>query len=155
MSRDDSKAKKQRWADWINAALAGRGWNPADLVEASGGALIYNTVYNWTRAGAVVTAETALVVADTFGLPPSEVLEAASFPILAAAMADKTPRPAGDPPRPVDPVIKWILENPDFPDDIKPMIIDYHRKRMQLAAERAEYDTRTFGEALAEKREAG
>lgn len=103
MSRNDSKIKKERWKEWLNDALRRRGWNVADLVRASGDVLVYNTTYNWAQGTAVVSAESALVVAATLGIPASEVLEAASFPLLADAMAGRelrlvgTPAPAADP----------------------------------------------------------
>lgn len=130
MARDDSaKAKKQKWSDWLNAELAEHGWNAADLVEASGGILIYGTVYNWTKATARVEAETCLVVAAALNVPPEQALRAASYPLFADAMAGKELRLVGAPVEPPDPGIMKIMAATDLTDEVKAVMIRWWKER--------------------------
>lgn len=152
MARGDAD-RRTTWSAYLKSQLERLRINPAELSRRTG--IPNKTIYNWTRGDGTVSSETCLILAAAFGAEASEVLAAAGYQMLADAMAGKKLRLADAPPEPIDPIIKWILENDAFPPNIKPMIIEYHRKRMQIAAERAEYDTRVFGEALAEKREAG
>lgn len=129
MTRDiSSKAKKQRWADWLNAKLAERGWNAADLVKASGDALIYGTVQNWVKAITRIEAETVLVVAALLDADPSEALEAASYPLFAAALAGRELRIPGLP-NP-DPGVRHILGQKDLPDEVKASMISWWKRRL-------------------------
>lgn len=137
MARDDSaKAKKKRWADWVNAGLAQRNWTAADLVEASGGFLVYNTVYNWTKAMARAEAEAAVMVAAAFKVTASEALEAASYPILAKVMEGKELRFDGAPPTAPDPGLMKILAAKDLTDEIKAIMIKWWADRVAEDEER-------------------
>lgn len=145
MARDDgSKAKKQKWADWINARLAERDWNVVDLVAASGDELVYGTVYNWTKAGARVEAETTLVVAAALGVPPSEALEAASYPLFADAMAGRELRLPGMKDNTPDPGIQMILAQSDLPDEEKARWIRWWRERLEDDNRRRIADIQSF-----------
>lgn len=145
MTRDGgAKAKKQKWADWLNAQLREREWNAADLVTASGGALVYGTVYNWTKGTARVEAETVLVVAAALGVDASEALEAASYPLFAAAMAGRELRLVGAATQPTetpDPGIIKILSRDDLPDEVKATMIKWWNDR------RADDDARRLADA--------
>ena|SRR6184192_3834088 len=129
MARDDSaKAKKQKWSDWINANLQERRWNAADLVTATGEALIYGTVYNWTKGTARAEAEAAVIVAMAFKVSPSEALNAASYPVLANAFEGKELRLVGTPAEPPDEGILKIMQS-DLPDSTKATMIRWWNRR--------------------------
>jgi len=129
MARGDASVKK-RWSDWLNAQLRERGWNAADLVSASGDALVYGTVYNWTKGTARIEAETTLIVAAALGVSPSEALREASYPLFADAMEGKELHLVGAPvTAPPDPGIMEILAAKDLPDDVKVVMINWWRKR--------------------------
>lgn len=137
MTRDGSaKAKKQKWSDWFNARLLERGWNAADLVQASGDVLIYGTVYNWTKAIARAEAEACLIATaalNTSSTAPtvtaSEVLSAASYPILADAFVGKD-QVAETPTERPDPGLMKILAAKDLTDEVKAVMIDWWADRL-------------------------
>lgn len=138
MARDNSaKAKKQKWADWLNAKLAERGWNAADLVEASGGVLIYGTAYNWTKAIARAEAEICLIVTAALNtapsapaVHPSDVFEAASYPLFADSFAGKELRVAGMAAEKPDPGLMTILARTDLTDEIKAVMLKWWSDRL-------------------------
>ena len=142
MARDNSaKAKKQRWSDWINARLADRGWNAADLVQASGDVLIYGTVYNWTKAIARAEAEICLVVTAALNtaqrvtpVTASDVLGAAGYPLFAEAMAGKELRLAGV--APADPGLMKILATEGMSDEMKAIMIKWWAAQLAEDEER-------------------
>jgi len=140
MARSNASVKK-RWSEWINARLRERNWTAADLVEASDGALIYGTVYNWTKAIARAEAEICLVVAAALQVPASEVLEAASYPLFAAAMQGKELRLVGAKAEPPDPGIVRIMSAKDLTDEAKAVMIEHWKRRKAEEEERRLRDT--------------
>lgn len=130
MARDSTaKAKKQKWSTWVNANLARLAWTAADLAKAINEP--YGTVYNWTKAIARAEAETTLLVAAAFGVPPSEALDAASFPLFADAMAGRELRLPGMQPDAPDPGVQMILAQSGLPDEEKARWIRWWRDRLE------------------------
>jgi transcriptional regulator with XRE-family HTH domain len=145
MAGDGSaRAKKKKWSDWLNARLkerGERGWNAADLVKASGDVLVYNTVYNWMQGTARVEAETTLIVAAALNVPPSEALNAASYPLFADAMQGKELRLVGAEAKPPDPGIMRIMAARDLTDEVKAVMIEWWKRRTAEEEERRLRDT--------------
>lgn len=126
MARADA-ARKARWSAYVKGKLAEAGSTPADLSRQTG--ISNKTIYNWTLADGVASAENCLILAAAFGVSAFEVLEAAGYELLANAMAGKELRVVGAPAPPPDPGVVKIMSRDDIPDDVKATLIQWWIQR--------------------------
>lgn len=82
-----------RWAAYLKAGLARRGWTQADLIRAAGknsdgsNVLSSSRVSQWWHGKQAASPEYAVVVARALGEPPSEALAAIGEEAVAGVLA--------------------------------------------------------------------
>lgn len=87
----------ESWGKWLNTHLTARGWRQIDLINASGGQLVPQTVSKWVKSLYAPDPNTVVTVAATLGEPLGEALRAAGYEAVADAMEQAAPETPRDP----------------------------------------------------------
>jgi transcriptional regulator with XRE-family HTH domain len=125
--------------------------NQADLrrlLERVGVDVGRQTISQWFNGDNVPAPNTVALIARVLQADPAEALREAGHNVVV----DTLRRPPGtpDPVEPPDPYIQQILDDPLLPDDVKPRVIAYYRRRMQQIHD----DVRAYGHDLSQGRSA-
>lgn len=149
MARTNPQA--ERFSAWLRPIMEDRRVNQADLrrlLEGVGVEAGRQTISQWFNGDNVPTPNTVALIAQVLRADPAEALRQAGHNIVV----DKLQRNAGapDPIEPSDPYIRQILEDPLLPEDVKPRVIAYYRRRMQQIQD----DVREYGHDLSQGRSA-
>jgi transcriptional regulator with XRE-family HTH domain len=128
-----------------------RGVSQADLrrsLERAGIEAGRQTISQWVNGENVPAPNTVVVIAQVLRAAPAEALRQAGHGVVVDTLQAGAGKPENT--DPLDPYIRQILDDPLLPDDVKPRVVAYYRRRIQQIQD----DARDFGQGLSEGRPA-
>jgi hypothetical protein len=139
----------ESWGAWLNAHLSQRSWRQIDLINASGGRLVPQTVSKWVKGQYAPDPNTVVIVAETLRVPLPDALRAAGY----GAVADAINKDAGGQPdvqaEPIDDVVRLILARKGLTPERKAEEVERYRRRMA----RVMADTNDILDAITDPRD--